>query len=169
LRLLKQHPRNNIMVNTSKYFDFNWSRLSLFFYSLRFSNLIDECFCIVESDPNVLHSYLIYSINNQTDEKILFGRLSYEISHYDNDYTYTIIIGQKLYRVRSSDLKYCRLTIIDTIQMNGNYSETLFELIDSFSKSNDKYHVIIHDKEWPLGYLALTILLHLHESQRNVF
>jgi hypothetical protein len=128
---------------------------------------MNECSCIVESDPNVLHCYLINSINNQTNEKILFGRLSYEISHYDNNYT--IIIGQKLYQVRSSDLKYRGLAIIDTIQSNLNYSETLFQLVDSFSKSNQKYHVNIHDNEWPLGYLAITILLHLHESQRNLF
>jgi hypothetical protein len=57
--------------------------------------------------------------------------------------------------------------MIDIIDSNINYCETLFQLIDLFSKSNETYHVNIHDKEWPLGYLAIIILLHLHESQRN--
>lgn len=122
-----------------------------------------EYSCIVETHENELHHYLIYSINNQTDEKNLFAHLIYEVLPLDN--AYTIIIGQKLYKVRSSDLKYRRLTIVDEIHSNSNYPETLFQLIDTFSKSNDKYHVNIHDKEWPLGYCAITILLHLHESQ----
>ncbi|CAF4369792.1 unnamed protein product, partial [Rotaria sp. Silwood2] len=46
-----------------------------------------------------------------------------------------------------------------------NYPETLFQVIDSFSKTTKKYHVNIHKKEWQLGYLAITILLHLHESR----
>ncbi len=106
---------------------------------------------------------MINAVHNQTNEKILFGKLSYEFSPHDN--IYTIIIGQKLYQVRSSDLKYRRVIMTDALQMNGNQSQTLFHLVDSFSKSNHKYHVTIHDKEWPLGYLAITVLLHLHESQ----
>lgn len=127
-----------------------------------------ECACAVETHENELHHYLIYSINKETNEKLLFGRLLYEVSHSDNNYT--IIIGQKLYKVQSSDLKDRRLAIIDvnhSESRNLKYPETLFQLIDSFSKSNEKYHVNIHDKEWPFGYLAITILLHLHESQRN--
>jgi len=130
-----------------------------------------DCSCIVEPNENESHHYLIYSINDQTNEKILFGQLFYQINNYDN--LYTIIIGQKLYKVRSSDLKNRRLSMIDFIQSNTNeitnlnYPEILFQVIDSFSKSNEKYRVNIHDKEWPLGYLAITILLHLHESQRN--
>jgi len=130
-----------------------------------------DCSCIVEPNKNELYQYLIHSINDQTNEKILFGRLLYKINAYDN--LYTIIIGQKLYKVRSSDLKNRRLSMIDTIELNTNeitninYPETLFQVIDSFSKSNEKYRVNIHDKEWPLGYFAITILLHLHESQRN--
>ena len=124
---------------------------------------MEECSCIVEPHKDTSYHYFIYSINNQTDEKVLFGQLSYEI--HDYNYNYTIIIGQRLYRVRSSDLKDRRLAIIDTIISNYNHPETLFQLIDSLSKSNEVYHVNIHDKEWPLGYLAMTILLHLHESQ----
>ena len=133
---------------------------------------MNELVCIVEPDEKNSHNYLIYSIDDQTNKKYLFGQLYYEICNYDN-YLYTIIIGQKLYKVRSSDLKDRRLSIIDIIQSNTNeitrlnYPETLYQVIDSFSKSNKKYHVNIHDKEWPLGYIAITILLHLHESQRN--
>jgi hypothetical protein len=135
---------------------------------------MNERFCVVEPDEKQSQSYLIYSINDETNEKILFGKLSYQFCDYGN-YLYTIIIGQKLYKVRSSDLKDCRLLIVDIIQTNGNelsrldYPETLYQVTDSFSKSNEKYHVHIHDKEWSLGYLAITILLHLHESQRHYF
>jgi len=129
----------------SFYLDLNYYIL---LYSLKLSNLlnesIEECSCIVEPHNNESHHYLIYSINNETNEKILFGRLLYNINNYDN--LYTIIIGHKLYKVRSSDLKNCRLTMIDINNSNINYSETLFQLIDSFSKSNEKYHVNIHDK-----------------------
>ncbi|CAF4839731.1 unnamed protein product, partial [Rotaria sp. Silwood2] len=75
----------------------------------------------------------------------------------------------------SSDLRNRRLAIIDILQSNNssktnkntilNYPETLFQVIDSFSKTTKKYHVNIHKKEWQLGYLAITILLHLHESR----
>lgn len=145
-------------------------------YSIKFLNLSDQYLgeqtCIVEPDENQSQNYLIYSINEQTNEKTLFGQLFYQYSNHDN-YLYTIIIGQKLYKLTSSDLKYRRLAIIDTFQSDTNdntrlnYPETLFQVIDSFSKENQKYHVNIHDKEWSLGYFAITILLHLHESQRN--
>jgi len=175
-RRSKQYLQNNTKVNTSKIlFFYLSSSVILLLYSLKLSNLYNEsmgeCSCIVEPYENESHHYSIYSINDQSNEKILFGQLLYEIHNSDN--VYTIIIGQKLYKVRSSDLKNRRLTIIDTIDSNIdeirtlNYPEILFQLMDSFSKSNQKYHVNIHNKEWPLGYLAITILLHLHESQRN--
>jgi hypothetical protein len=40
-------------------------------------------------------------------------------------------------------------------------------IIDSLPKLNKKSHVNIHDKEGSLGYLAITTLLHPHESQLN--
>ncbi len=61
------------------------------------------------------------------------------------NHRYTIIIGQKLYKVTISDLKHRRLVIID-----------------SLSKLNQKYLANILDKEWSLRYLAITIFLHLH-------
>ena len=130
-------------------------------------------YCIVDPDPDKPQNYLIYSTENQSSKKTLFGQLFYQFCNYDN-YIYTIIIGQKLYQVKSSDLKHRRLVIIDVIQPNNSSNEnentrlscpeTLFQVTDSFSKSNQQYHVNVHDKEWPLGYLAITILLHLHES-----
>ena len=108
---------------------------------------------------------MIYSINEHTQEKSLFGQLSYRITSREN--IYKIIIGQKFYNVRSSDLRDRRLTILDTVKQNGYYPATLFEIIDSFPQPNSQYHMNIHEKEWPLGYVALTILLHLHELQRN--
>ncbi|CAF4813813.1 unnamed protein product [Rotaria sp. Silwood1] len=145
-------------------------------FNIKLSNLTNKIIrndsCIVEPDEKQLQNYFIYSINHQTNEKILFGQLSYDFCNF-NDYLYTIIIGQKLYNVRSSDLRYRRLAIVDIIKSNPNENttlncpETLFQVIDSFSKSTNKYHVNIHKKEWPLGYLAITILLHLHESQQN--
>ncbi len=137
-------------------------------------NLGDES-CTIEPDPNLKRNYLIYIQNEESNEKILFGELSYELCSYDN-YLYTIIIGRKLYKVRSCDLKDRRLAIIDTMEQNINsqsnrYStiqcpETLFQVIDSFSKSNKTYHVTINDKEKQLGYLAIVILLDLHECKR---
>ncbi|CAM4934262.1 unnamed protein product [Rotaria socialis] len=138
------------------------------------SQLTENDSCIVEPDENQLGNYLIYSIKHRTNEKKIFGQLFYQLINF-NHYIYRIIIGHKLYEVRSLDLINRHLTIIDTFNSNIssnkdsittlNRPEILFQLIDSFSKINDKYHVNIHDNEWPLGYLAITILLHLHESR----
>ena len=77
--------------------------------------------------------------------------------------------------MRSSDLKYRQLVILDTIESDDasgtndytllKYPKTLFQVTGSFSSINNKYHVTIHQEEWALGYLVITILLHLHESQ----
>ncbi|CAF1964677.1 unnamed protein product [Rotaria magnacalcarata] len=147
-------------------------------FNVQLSNLSNQLAesgsCIVEPDENQLGNYLIYSINNRTNEKKLFGQLFYQLINFDH-YIYRIIIGQKLYEVRSLDLRNRHLTIIDTFNSNSlsnrnsittlNRPAVLLKLHDSFSKINDKYHVNIHDNEWPLGYLAITILLHLHESR----
>jgi hypothetical protein len=124
---------------------------------------IGEDICIVEPDPKQSHSYTIYLKN---DKKTLFGQLFYQFCGYNN-YLYTIIIGEKLYRVRSSDLENGLLTIIDTAESNDR-PKTLFEVVDSFSKLNEKYHVTINEKKWQYGYLAIVILLDLHERKRNV-
>lgn len=128
--------------------------------------------CTIEPDPQNNHNYLIYIHSDSTTDKALFGQLSYELCNYEN-YLYTIIIGRKLYKVRSCDLKDRRLAMIDTLQTNSNpylptqCPETLFQMIDSFSKSNKTYHVTINDKEKHLGYLAIVILLDLHEHKRR--
>jgi hypothetical protein len=169
----KQHFPKNTKVNTSKsiffYFVSNviWVR-----YSIKLSNPINkyigEDVCIVEPNPDQPRSYFIYLKN---DEKSLFGQLFYQFCGYNN-YLYTIIIGKKLYQVRSSDLKDRRLTIIDIVQSNHSSTidcaQTLFQVIDSFSKANKKYHVTINDKKCQYGYLAIVILLDLHECQRNI-
>jgi hypothetical protein len=132
--------------------------------------------CTIKPDPDKARNYLIYLKNHSTNEKTLFGQLSYELCNYDN-YLYTIVIGKKLYKVRSCDLKDRRLAIIDTFeQVNRSKSdqsptiqcpETLFQVIDSFSKANKAYHVTINDKEKHFGYLAIVILLDLHECKRG--
>lgn len=132
--------------------------------------------CTVEPDPNKARSYLIYIQNGASNEKKLFGQLTYNLCSYDN-YLYTIVIGRKLYKVRSSDLKDRRLALIDTIEQNNHSSsnqcrviqcpETLFQVIDSFSKLNKNYHVTINDKDKHIGYLAIVILLDLHENKRH--
>ncbi|CAF0741624.1 unnamed protein product [Adineta ricciae] len=131
----------------------------------------EEDYCRVEPDGTRPHNYLIYSTNDDKNMKTLFGQLHWETCSYNN-YRYTIIIGQKLYQVRSCDLKDRRLAIVDAIHRNKysttDYPELLYQVIDSFSKSNKKYHVNIHDKEWPLGYLAITVLLDLHECKRSI-
>ncbi|CAF1315884.1 unnamed protein product [Adineta steineri] len=149
-------------------------------FKIKLSNPTSKRFinesCIIESDPNTPRNYLIYIKNSDTNTKTLFGQLSYELCSYNN-YLYTIIIGKKLYKVRSCDLKNRRLAIIDTVeQVNNSQSdqytalqcpETLFQVIDSFSKTNQTYHVTISDKEKQFGYLAIVILLDLHECQRS--
>lgn len=128
--------------------------------------------CTIEPDPNNDQTYLIYINNDLSTGKTCFGQLSYELCNYDN-YLYTILIGRKLYKVRSCDLKDRRLAMIDTLQTNSDpcsptqCPETLFQMIDSFSKSNKTYHVTINDKEKHLGYLAIVILLDLHEHKRR--
>jgi hypothetical protein len=47
------------------------------------------------------------------------------------------------------------------------YPETLFQVIDSFSKTNEKYNVVISNNEEQVGYLALAIILDLHECDRS--
>jgi hypothetical protein len=63
------------------------------------------------------------------------------------------------------------LTIIDTIQSTNSsgldYPETLFQVIEPFSKLNKKYHVTINHKKWQYGYLAFVILLELHERKQK--
>jgi hypothetical protein len=126
--------------------------------------------CIVEPDPEHSRSYLIYLKNDGTNKKSLAGQLFYERCGYNN-YLYTIVLGRKLYEVRSCDLKNRGLTILDTINSNNSsiihHPKTLFQVIDTFSKSNKKYHLTINDKKWQYVYLAITILLDLHERKRN--
>ena len=130
------------------------------------SEYVGKYSCTVESDPQSAHRYLIQSINHQTGKKSLFGQLSYRITSREN--IYKIIIGQKSYDVKSSDLQHCYLTMIDPYNTDGSTRpKTLFQLNDIFSKSNETYHMNIHQKEWPLGYVAMTILLYLHERRRD--
>jgi hypothetical protein len=91
----------------------------LFISSIKLSNPVakhigDEI-CVVEPDPENKQSYLIFIQNAQSKDKTLFGRLSYAPCSYNN-YLYTIIIGRKLYKVRSCDLKDRRLAIVDTME-----------------------------------------------------
>jgi hypothetical protein len=131
--------------------------------------------CIIKPDADNPRLYLIYLQDDESNQTTLFGQLYYELCSYNN-YLYTIIIGRKLYKVRSCDLKDRRLAIVDTVEQNNHSKsdqypmsqcpETLFQVIDSFSKSNKTFHVTINDKEKQLGYLAIVILLNLHECRR---
>ena len=132
--------------------------------STLFSKRTGDETCTIELDSSKPRSYSIYIQTNDSNGKILFGTLSYGYVSYDN-YLYTIIIGSKLYKVRSCDLKDRRLAMVDTNV--DQYPETLFQVIDSFSKSNKTYHVTINDREKQLGYLAIVILLDLHECKRG--
>ncbi|UJR14436.1 hypothetical protein I4U23_001433 [Adineta vaga] len=146
-------------------------------FNIKLSNLTQEYtgedYCLVEPDCQQSQNYLIYSKNDEKNTKILFGQLHWKLYSYNN-YEYTIIIGQKLYKVRSCDLKDCRLVIVDANHSSNlnpysttNYPELLYQVIDTFSKANKKFHVTIHEREWSLGYLAITILLDLHECERS--
>ncbi|CAF3839963.1 unnamed protein product [Rotaria magnacalcarata] len=136
-----------------------------------FNRFNKQSTCIIEPDPRQPQSYSILLRNSQTNKTSVFARLSYKLTGY-SDYLYTIIIGQKLYQIRSCDLKYRRLTIMDETQSNESSAaccpQILFQVLDSFSKSNDKYHLIINDKKYEYGYIGIVILLYLHEYQRNI-
>ncbi|UJR23693.1 hypothetical protein I4U23_026675 [Adineta vaga] len=143
-------------------------------YNIKLSNRMNRFIggstCFVEPDPKQPQSYLIYLRNDETKEKRLVSQFAYQLSGHNN-YLYTINIGNKLYSVQSCDLKYRRLAVIDTLPTTTstqyNCPETLFEVIDTFAKSNKEYHITINDGENQYSYLAVTILLHLHERQRN--
>ena len=132
--------------------------------------------CLVEPDPKALRTYRIYVESADSDEKLLFGQLSYQLCSANN-YLYNLIIGNKLYHVRSCDLKDRRLAIIDTVPAAAvspfhPYPAlccplTLFQVIDSFCESNQVYRVNIDNREIQLGYLAIVILLDLHECNRS--
>ncbi|CAM4756178.1 unnamed protein product [Rotaria magnacalcarata] len=141
-------------------------------YECNFFNRFNkQSTCIIEPDPRQPQSYSILLRNSQTNKTSVFARLSYKLTGY-SDYLYTIIIGQKLYQIRSCNLKYRRLTIMDETQSNESSAaccpQILFQVLDSFSKSNDKYHLIINDKKYEYGYIGIVILLYLHEYQRNI-
>lgn len=131
------------------------------------SNLISEYVgdlsCNVESDPNIAHHYFIRSFNRQTNAKGLFGELFYQMTNAG--FIYKIIIESNSYDVRSCDLQSSYLSLTEPVQLKGKWPNTLFQSNDLFSSSNSKYRVNIHENEWPLGYVALTLLLHLHETQ----
>jgi hypothetical protein len=145
-------------------------------YNIKLSNPINKYtgddICIVEPDSKQCRNYLIYLQNARTEKKNLFGQLSYQLCGYNN-YLYTIIIGQKLYQIRSSDLKDRRLTIIDKFQRTNSSNifdclNTLFQINEPFSKLNKTYHVTINDQKHQYGYLAIVILLYLHEYKRSI-
>lgn len=142
-----------------------------FLFSIKLSNPINkyigEDICLVEPNPDQAGNYLIYLKNTK---KILFGQLAYQPCGF-NDYLYSIIIGEKLYQIKSSDLKNRRLTIIDTLKTKNssiiNSPQILFQVLDTFSNENKKYHVTINDTKHKYGYLAIVVLLNLLECKRN--
>ncbi|CAF1311648.1 unnamed protein product [Rotaria sordida] len=95
------------------------------------------------------NGYFIDKGNNQWEEyqnnNLHASQFLYQIYNYDN-YLYTIIIQDKLYNIRVSNLKNHQLTIIDKIQQQSNYcSDILFQLTNLFSKfSNQIYHLYIN-------------------------
>lgn len=125
---------------------------------------MDESF-LIELDPNDSRGYLIYLKNRN----ILFGRMLFQIHGRDN-YLYHIIIGEKIYQVRSSDLMDRRLTIIDQFEKENssgiNCPEVLVQTNNFFSQSNRQFHLTINHLECQYGYLALVILLILHEDKQ---
>ena len=145
-----------------------------FYLSLQFFHVDNkhrqQGICSVVPDEKRAKNYLIYFKNRQTDKKILFGQLSYQNVGV-GDFLYTIIFDNKLYQVRSCDLKDRRLTIIDTVSSNDKsktyFMRTLLQVTDSFAKSTKTYHVVVNEMNYSLGYLAIVILLGLHESKQH--
>lgn len=132
----------------------------------RLNKFTGESSCLVEPDADRPRHYLIHVRNDETKEIKLVARFSYQLWDY-GDYLYTFVIGQKAYQVRSSDLRYRRLALIDALQLNSNAEvncpDTLFQISDAFTSSNKQYHVTINDDKRQYAYLAITLLISLHE------
>lgn len=68
-------------------------------------------------------------------------------------------------------MKDRRLTIIDTLSKTNSSRidspEILFQVLDTFSKTNKRYHVTINDTKYQYGYLAIVVLLNLLECKLN--
>jgi hypothetical protein len=152
---------------------------SVFSCRIQFTHLTGQLIghnsCLVEPDPECLGKYQIFTKDDGASEKLLFGQI--QLFPCDRKvYQYSITIGNRLYNVRSCDLRDRRLAIIgvpahvtlanNDMQTIMRYSETLLEVIDSLPTTNKKYFVTVHNSEKQLGYLAIAILLDLHESQR---
>ena len=126
----------------------------------------------MEPDSNNLQSYQIYIDHGTSDGRRLFGRFSYKFCDYE-DYLYTIIIHDKLYNVRSTDLKHRRLAIVDTFYAQDPSTsdqhprlvrpKTLLQVTEPISKATEAYHVTMLETDEPFGYLAIVLLLDLHE------
>ncbi|CAF0934102.1 unnamed protein product [Didymodactylos carnosus] len=137
-------------------------------FNIKISNIYkkDE-FCIIERDKTEKQCYQI-SLNNKK-----FATIKYYFVQ-TNNVIYHINIGStKQYSVSSNDLKYRALTIIDVPMdnlidnVNNNDRQILIQVSNQFSKLTDTYHVIVNDIKYSLGYLAIAILLDLHERKRQ--
>lgn len=128
----------------------------------------------VESDPKYRQTYRIFLVENRTEAKQLFGFLQYQINP-DQSYIYKISIEKKSYQFESRDLRNRRLSIVDSFcsesstpsHQHFQCPNTLFQVADLFSKTTDTYHVTIDDRQIQMGFLAMVILLDLHECHRN--
>lgn len=131
-----------------------------------------EDMCLVTPDPNNRQTYSILLKNQETNVLKRFGQFSYQ-SNGTNNYLYTITIGKNLYKVRSSDLKDRQLTMIDSWIPDENQSSTIFgntlcQVTDYLCKTTKNYHVTVHEEKQAFGYLAIVILIGLHERNRDL-
>ncbi|CAF1071577.1 unnamed protein product [Didymodactylos carnosus] len=137
-------------------------------FNVKISNILkkDE-WCTIEPDTTQQHCYKI-NLNNRQ-----FAIIKYYFLQSNNVMYHINIDSKRQYSVCSVDLKYRVLTIIDTIfnnligdSMNKEDGQVLIQVSDLFSKLTNTYHVTVNDDKYPLGYLAIAVLLDLHERKR---
>ncbi|CAF1294563.1 unnamed protein product [Adineta ricciae] len=145
--LSKEHPDRYDMKLTSR-----WNKLT------------GENSCLVQPDPQRQRHYLIYLRNDQTKEMTLVAGFDFQPFGYDN-YLYILSMAGRRYQVQSLDLRNRNLMLTEPLQ--SVYPQTLYQVNEAFTSETKTYHLTIHDDERQYIFLAITILLHLHERKRN--
>ena len=138
--------------------------------SSRWNKLTGENSCLVEPNPERQRHYLIYLRNDDTKEMTLVAGFDFQPYGYDN-YLYTLSMTGRRYQVQSVDLRNRNLILTEALQFNSSspsmYPQTLYQVNEAFTNETKTYHLTIHDDERQYIFLAITILLHLHERKRN--
>lgn len=143
------------------------SLFSLTIQSLIKNRNVDSCH--VEFGDGRNQTYQIIVTLGESGESKVFGSLSFERTESRNN-VYSIIIGRKFYQTTTEDLRDRLLAIVDVIGnnlsgRNNGRADTILQVGDHFLKTTGTYHLSVVDFEMEIGYVALVILLDLHERK----